>query len=543
MQISQTVQTPIRTTLTRYGSRPFAFKPRLLAPLQLLTLAIVALVSLPIGYLIIRAAGAGEAGLAYLLDARTLSVMSNSLLLTAAVVAAAALIGVPFAWLTARTDLPFRRVWLVAGLLTLVIPSYIGAMMYIAAFGPRGLLQTALEPLGVQSLPSIYGFWGAWLAITLFTYPYVVLPVRAALLNMDPALDESARCLGLNRWKTFWRVTLPQLRPAMATGMLLTALYTLSDFGAVSLMRYDAFTRVIYLQYTSSFDRNRAAILSLVLVAVTVGLLALERLAARRRHNYRVGVGSQRRVQPVALGRWRLPALLFCAMLVSVGVLAPVGVLVFWLARGAGQFTTELLQPALNTVSAGGLTALVVGVVALPPALLSARAPSRVSRWLVQLAYLGNVLPGLVVALALVYFAANYLPSLYQTLPVLILGYSTRFLPLSIGATSSALTQINPRFEEVGRSMGLNGWQITRRIVAPLARAGILAGMALVFLSAMKELPTTLLLSPTGFETLPTEIWTAHSQVQMSRLGAPSLVLIAVSALSLLIMLRQEKHD
>src|SRR5690606_4635797 len=200
--------------------------------------------------------GAGEAGLAYLLDGRTLKVISNSLLLTGAVVAAAALIGVPFAWLTARTDLPFRRFWLVAGLLTMVIPSYIGAMMYIAAFGPRGLLQSLLEPFGVQSLPSIYGFWGAWLSITLFTYPYVVLPVRAALLNMDPALDESARSLGMNRWKVFWRVTLPQLRPAMATGMLLTALYTLSDFGAVALMRYDAFTRVIYLQYTSSFDRN-----------------------------------------------------------------------------------------------------------------------------------------------------------------------------------------------------------------------------------------------------------------------------------------------
>ena len=543
MQISQTARTPLHTTLARYAPRSTAFKPPAPTALQLITLLIVALVSLPIGYLVIRAAGAGEAGLAYLLDGRTLKVISNSLLLTGAVVAAAALIGVPFAWLTARTDLPFRRFWLVAGLLTMVIPSYIGAMMYIAAFGPRGLLQSLLEPFGVQSLPSIYGFWGAWLSITLFTYPYVVLPVRAALLNMDPALDESARSLGMNRWKVFWRVTLPQLRPAMATGMLLTALYTLSDFGAVALMRYDAFTRVIYLQYTSSFDRNRAAILSLVLVAITLALLVMERLAARKRHNYRIGVGCQRTLQPVALGRWRIPALAFCGTLVTVGVLAPVGVLAYWLARGAGEITMDLLHPALNTVGASGLTALVVGVVALPPALLSARASSRLNRWLVQLAYLGNVLPGLVVALALVYFAANYLPNVYQTLPILILGYSTRFLPLSIGSTSSALTQINPRLEEVGRSMGLNSFQIARRIVAPLARAGILAGMALVFLSVMKELPTTLLLSPTGFVTLPTEIWTAHNQVQMSRLGAPSLVLIAVSALSLFIMLRQEKHD
>jgi iron(III) transport system permease protein len=540
MQITQTFRnTTLRLTL------PLSARIQFRSPslLQLLTLLIVALVSLPLVYLSVRALGAGQAGIDYLLNERTFKIVVNSLVLTAAVVVAAALIGVPFAWLTARTDLPLRRIWLVGGLLTLVIPSYIGAMMYIAAFGPRGLLQSALEPVGVTAFPSIYGFWGAFLAITLFTYPYIVLPVRAALLNMDPALEESARSFGLSRWRVFFRVTLPQLRPALASGMLLTALYTLSDFGAVSLMRYDAFTRVIYLQYTSSFDRHRAAILSLVLVAVTIGLIALERRIASKRHNYRIGVGCQRQMPLVPLGKWRTPALLFCGLLTVVGVLTPAAVLAFWFIRGAGERSLDLLQPAINTISAGGLTAVVVGIVALPPALLSVRTTSHVNRWLVQFAYLGNVLPGLVVALALVFFAANYLPTLYQTLPILILGYSTRFLPMSIGATSSALTQINPRFEEIGRSLGLRPWQVTLRITAPLARTGILAGMALVFLSTMKELPTTLLLAPTGFETLPTEIWTAHAQVQMSRLGGPALLLIAVSALSLLILLRQEKRS
>ncbi len=540
MQISQTVRNTI--TLRVPLSFPARFPFRLPSLLQTITILIVVLVSLPLVYLVVRALGAGQEGLEYLLNIRTLNVVVNSLLLTVAVVAAAALIGIPFAWLTTRTNLPLRRFWLVGGLLTLVIPSYIGAMMYIAAFGPRGLLQSLLEPLGITEIPSIYGFWGAFLAITLFTYPYVVLPVRAALLNMDPALEESARSLGLSRWKVFFRITLPQLRPALASGMLLTALYTLSDFGAVSLMKYDAFTRVIYMQYTSSFDRHRAAILSLVLVAVTVGLIVLERRAASKHRNYRIGVGCQRQIAPTPLGKWRVPALIFCGTLVLVGVVTPVVVLGFWFINGAGEKSVELLQPALNTISAGGVTALVVGLVALPPALLSTRTGSRFNRWLVQFAYLGNVLPGLVVALALVFFAANYLPALYQTFPMLILGYSTRFLPLSIGTTSSALTQINPRFEEIGRSMGLRPWQVMLRITAPLARGGILAGMALVFLSAMKELPTTLLLSPTGFETLPTEIWTAHAQVQMSRLGGPSMLLIAVSALSLFIMLRQEKN-
>lgn len=539
MQITQAIRnTTLRVTLAIPSRLPL----RLPSLLQTITALIVALVSLPLAYLVVRALGAGQAGLEYLLNARTLTVVVNSLVLTAAVVTAAAVIGVSLAWLATRTDLPLRRLWLVGGLLTLVIPSYVGAMMYIAAFGPRGLLQSLLESLGVTQVPSVYGFWGAFLSITLFTYPYVVLPVRAALLNMDPALEESARSLGLSRWRTFFRVTLPQLRPALASGMLLTALYTLSDFGAVSLMRYDAFTRVIYLQYTSSFDRHRAAILALVLVIITVGLIVSERRISGIQHNYRVGVGCQRQLAPTPLGKWRMPALVFCGTLVFVGVLTPVAVLAYWFLHGAGEKSVDLLQPTLNTLGAGSVTAIAVGILALPPALLSARATSRFNRWLVQLTYLGNVLPGLVVALALVFFAANYLPALYQTLPLLIFGYSARFLPLSIGATSSALTQINPRLEETGRSLALRPWQVILRIIVPLTRTGILAGMALVFLSVMKELPATLLLSPTGFETLPTEIWTAHAQVQMSRLGAPALLLIMVSALSLFIMVWREKR-
>lgn len=509
------------------------------------TLLIVLLVSLPLGYLVIRALGAGEGALAYLTSPSTLRVIGNSILLMVAVVASATLIGVPFAWLTTRTDLPLRRFWLVLGLLTMVIPSYIGAMMYIAAFGPRGLLQGLLEPLGVTQLPSIYGFFGAWLAITLFSYPYVVLPVRTALLGLDPALEESARSLGLSRWRAFWRVTLPQLRPALGVGMLLTALYTLSDFGAVSLMRFDAFTHAIYLQYTSSFDRSRAAVLALVLVVLTVVLLVLERRMThvQSRRNYRLGSGISRKLRTVALGRWKVPALVFCTLLVGVGVVAPVAVLSLWMINAiqVGLPLGEILQPTINSGWVSLLAALVVAVVSVPPALLAVRSRSRLDGWLVQLAYIGNALPGLVIALALVFFAANYLPALYQTMPVLILGYSARFLPLGIGATRSALTQINPRCEEAARSLGLRSWQVTLRVTAPLARAGILGGIALVFLNVMKELPTTLLLSPTGYNTLPTVVWSANNAAQRAQIGAPALVLIAVSSLSLVILLRQQR--
>lgn len=511
--------------------------------MQLISLVIVAALLLPMVYLLMRALGAGQEGLEYLLRERTLTIILNSLSLTAAVTLSTVLIGVPFAWLTTRTDLPLRRMWLVLGLLTMVIPSYLGAVAYLAAFGPKGMLQEALLPLGVDRLPDIRGFFGAWLSITLFTYPYIVLPVRAALMNMDGSLEDAARSLGYKRWQVFFRVTLPQLRPALLVGMLLTALYTLSDFGAVAVMRFNAFTRAIYLQYNNSFNASTAAILALTLVALTLGLLWLEKRASTTARNYRIGTGAQRSCKKVKLGRWRIPALFFCFMIVAVGVMIPVMVMLAWALNSGSTrgISINLGEVTANTVSAGGITALVALLLALPPALLAARTSSKFNRWLVGLAYTGNVLPGIVVALALVFFAAHYLPDLYRTLPVLILGYTMRFLPYSLASTRSALTQINPRLEEAARSLGLSAFRANLRVTLPLARGGILAGAALVFLSVLKELPTTLILAPAGYRSLAGRIWSSYEDAMLALAGWPGLILMAASIVALLILLWRDR--
>lgn len=513
--------------------------------LRAVSLLIVVIVLLPLLYLALRATGVESEGVAYLLQERTLEILTNSLALAFAATVSAGLIGVPLAWLTTRTDLPLRRLWLVLGLLTMVIPSYLGAVTYVAAFGPVGLLQQLLEPFGVQRLPAIQGFFGAWLAMTLFTYPYVVLPVRAALLNSDPALEEAGSSLGLSRWQVFWRITLPQLRPALTSGMLLTAMYTLSDFGAVAVMRYNAFTRAIFLQI-SGFRMDRAALLALILVLLTLLLFMLEYRYGTNRHNYRIGSGARRQWRPVRLGWWKLPAVLFCALIVTIGVLVPVLVMLGWLiSTPATSSPLELNMPELviNTTAASAIAALVVAIAALPLALLALHRRSRFDSWMVALAYTGNVLPGIVIALALVYFASNYLTPIYQTFLLLIIGFSTRFLPYSISATRSTLSQINPRFEEAARSLGLHSVQIALRITLPLARAGIFAGAALVFLSAMKELPTTLILRPIGFETFATRIWTFYNEAFLPQIGLPGLTLMVVSAFGLVIILWRDHRQ
>ena len=486
--------------------------------------------------------GAPEDAREAIWSADTLALLLRSIGLAAAVTATTIAVAVPLAWLTTRTDLPGRRVWGVLCVLPLVIPSYIGAYLMVSALGPSGLAQ---DVLGVEHLPSIYGFTGAWLVLSAFTFPYVLLPVQAVLRRVDPQLEEAARGLGRTPRQVFTSVVLPQLVPAIGAGGLLVALYVLSDFGAVSILRFDSFTRVIYTTYRSSFEREGAAALACLLVLVTLLVLWLEGRTRRSRAYHRIAPGAQRRAKPVPLGRWRWPALGFVGGVVLVALVLPVAVLVYWATKslGADLDWSTVWSAAGHSLLAAALAAGVAAAAALPVALLAARHPSRASRALERASYAGHALPGIVVALALVFLGTRAWPALYQTLAMLVLAYVILFLPQAVGAIRAALLQIDPHVEEAARSLGRSPLAVLRTITAPLARSGVLAGAALVFLTAVKELPATLLLAPIGFETLATEIWRLTSASFFERGAIPSLVLLAVSAVPLALLTIRGHND
>lgn len=505
-------------------------------------LVVAVALALPLVYVVLRAMQGGEATWRVVFRPRTVTTLGNTALLAATVGLASTVLAVPLAWLTARTDLPGRRIWATVAALPLVIPSYVGALVVVAALGPRGLLQEALAgPIGIERLPPIYGFWGAWLSLTLFTYPYVFLNVQAALRGLDPALEEASRCFGYGPWRTFLGCTLPQLRPAMAAGALLAALYTVSDFGVVALLRYDALTWSIYRQYRAVFDRSAAAALALILVVFATALLLAEARVRGRAVYHRIGSGAARQPRPVPLGRWRYPALAYCAAVVGLTLGLPFSVLGYWLARdaAAGIDTSGLLPAVLGSATAGASAAVVATIAALPVALLVVRYPGRSGTVAERLSYLGSALPGIVLALAFVYFGVR--TPIYQTVPLLILAYTVRFLPQAIGSTRLSLLQVSPRLEEAARNLGQTSVGTVARVTVPLARSGVLAGAALVFLTVVKELPITLLLRPTGFSTLATEIWTATGTGDLSAAAAPSVVLILLSALPTLLLAARDR--
>lgn len=497
-------------------------------------LLVALLVLLPVFYLIVRTLGAGGEIESLLFRRRTLDILTRTLLLVFGVTGLSLAIALPLAWLTTRTDLPFRRIWMVLTAVPLVLPSYVAGFIVIAALGPRGMLQQVLAgPFGVERLPEIYGFPGSLLTITLVSYPYILLPLQATMRGLDPCLEEASHILGYGPGHTFRRVTLPLLRPAIASGALLVALYTLHDFGAVSLMRYETFTWAIYLQYQTSFDRMAAAALSMVLLVIAVIMLYIEFATRGQYIVHRSTAGVTRPPQPVKLGSWRLPALFFCSMVVLVSLVMPLSVLGYWLWLGISRgISLDLLWTStLNSGYVSILAALAITVAALPVAILAVRYPGKLTYLLERSTYIGFALPGIVIALALVFFGSNYVPFIYQTLGLLIFAYAILFLPQAVGAIRSSLLQVSPSLEEAARILGRSHLKMVLSVTLPLVRPGILAGAGLVFLTTVKELPATLLLSPIGFKTLAISIWSATSEASFARASVPSLLLIILSSL------------
>ncbi|AFZ66323.1 ABC transporter permease [Deinococcus peraridilitoris] len=500
---------------------------------------VAAFVLVPLAYLVVRAFEVEPAELrAIVLRERNVWLLGNTVLLTGSVLLATTLLALPLAWLTTRSDLRPRGLLVLIGVLPLAIPGYVGAYAMIAASGTGGLI----DALTGFAWPRPSGYWGALGILTLFTFPYLFLNFWTSLRGLDPSLEEAARALGHGPLATFWRVTLPQLRPAALAGALLVVLHVLGDFGVVSLMRFETFSYAIYQQYNGSFDRTGAAWLSLMLLLLTGATLMFEARLLRHLRFARVGSGTARRVAPVHLGMWRWPALLFCALVAGAALLVPMASLLYWLGRGLASGALRGLWPALlNSLQVAAPAAVIAALLALPLAYLGVRFPSALTRLMERAAYVGYATPPLAYALALIFFTLRTVPPLYQTLTLLVLAYALHFLAEAIGPVRSALYQATERLEDAARMLGHTGFGAFRLVTLPLLRPGLLAATALVLLSALKELPLTFLLSPSGFNTLATDVWSYTSEAMFAEAAPYALMLVAVSTVASALILRQAR--
>ncbi len=468
----------------------------------------------------------------------TARITLNSLVLMAGVTGASIVIGVPLALLTTRTDLPYPRFWTVVAALPLVIPSYVGAIAFVSMFGSGGEIDTFLG----MTIPRVHGLWGAVFIITLYTYPYVFLTTRASLISMDSSLVDAARTLNHGPLDSFRRVTFPIIRPGIAAGALLAALYAISDFGTPAFMQANVFTSRIYGEF-SGFAVEYAALLALQLVAIVAVILVIE--AGIGRDDDTSGGGE--RGTTLELGRWKWPAMGSIATIGVVTLVVPVAIFVIWIFRSQGERIPALeFQPAFafNSVYLAGLAALVACVFAVPVAYYSGRTDSLVARVLERATYVGFAVPGVVIGLALVFLGTRTLPSLYrQGVWLLVFGYVVRFLPQAVGTVRSSVLQVDDETLEAARTLNAGRIETFRRITLPLIAPGMVAGAVLVFLTTMKELPMTLMVAPIGMDTLVIKVWQAHNALAYRYAAIPALLLILISGVTMIVMLRQEGYE
>ena len=438
---------------------------------------------------------------------RTIELVVRSLFLAASVSIASVLISVPAAWLVTRGDIPFRSGWRVLLAMPLAIPSYLAAFAWISW------------------RPSMAGFTGAFVVLTLVTYPYVFLPVCAALSRLNPAIEEIAVIHGRGRSLQLILLAARQVRGSIATGALLVALYVLSDFGAVATMRYDAFTWVIYSSYRSGFNPSRAAILAIVLVLIALVLLFGEKILRGQNESHlsarSVDANPRHRVsiKPVAIA--------YLSTIIIFALAFPIWRVVTWVYRyGSEDSMADIATALWHSVFFSGLAALATIQLALPIGILAGRYPSRSTTLLEQSTYVTHALPGIVIAISMVFLGVRLLEPIYLRTPLLVIAYVALFLPVAVGSIRSAAEQIPDSLDEVSRSLKLSQWAIVRRVTLPLLAPGLLSAGALVMLAGMKELPATMLLRPTGSETLATRLWTYTSVSDYAGAGPYALAII-----------------
>ena len=511
--------------------------------LLLLGSVVSIIMSIPIIYVIWRSLFAGKSRWVRLLDQRIPQLLWNTVSLTVVVMILTLIIGVLLAFITVRTDIPLKKMWRWLLALPLIIPPYVGAVTYIIVFGRSGWVRNVwrstpwlVNSFGDYSL-NIYSFWGVAFVLTMFTYPYVYLITSASLRKMNRNFEEAARSQGLSNIQVFWKVILPSLRPAIGASAILVALYVLSDFGAIAMLRYVTFTAAIYFQRVS-FDTASASILSLVLILITMVILWVEG-KTRKNNKYYQTSNTYRKPSVITLGKWKWVAMIFVCFIFMVSVIFPIIVLLYWsvIGIGMGAIDYRFFGFAFNSIKVSSVAAVLCMFLSMPVIYLKMRYPSIITRIIERLSFAGYALPGVIVALGFIFIFNNYFPSIYGTFYVVALAFVVRFLPQAMQAGEASLSLVSPKIDEAARSLGCPPWKVMLKVILPNMLPGVFAGGALVFVSSLKELPATLMLRPPGFDTLAVRVYFEASEAFYHLAAPAALLLIIVSIIPLKYML------
>jgi iron(III) transport system permease protein len=533
--------------------------------------ALVGLILLPLGwlaYMSVRSESGVTAAhyLRVLSDPSLQKALWNTLVLAFWSGLVALAIGAPLAWLTARTDLPFRRSIQHLVMASFVTPPFLGAFAWVMLAGPNaGCLNRLYHELtgAGDPLVNIFTMPGLIFVVAIYTFPYVYIMIANTLGLIASDLEDAAGILGAGRFQVARTITLPMVLPAILSGFILAVLQALALFGSPAILALPAGFHTVTTQLWSFFQYpprvEQAAAFSMPLLLATALLLLLQkRLLGRRSYAAVGGKGGQRRV--VALGRWRYPALAACLAVLAAAVFLPYGILLkaafsrawaqpltwdnFTLDNWSFTFLSLTTQAAIvNTIELGVLTACVGAALATLLAYVTNRRLVAGHQVLGFLAVAPVVIPGVVLAVAL--FVAYTRPPLllYGTLWILFLAYLTKEMPVGYSQSDATLRGIHPELEEAGRILGAGRFRVLREITAPLAKSGIIATWCFVFIGVIRELSASIILFSPNTKVMSVVIFDLKEEGQFGAIAVLGVFMLAMTFVTVVVMQRLLGRD
>lgn len=500
----------------------------------------VLIMSIPIIYIFTRALTAPIEKWEIMLKTRIPFLLWNTLSLALTVTLITTIIGVSIALLVECTNLPGRKFFKIALSIPLVIPPYIGALTYVIFFGPRGILYSFFG----KSPINVYSFFSVAFVLSMFTFPYIFLIVSASLRKINANYEEAGRSCGVSYSTIFRRIILPIVRPAILSSSIIVLFYVVSDFGAISMLRYTTFSSSIYFQMIGSLDRSSAAILSIVLVLLGLVILLIKAYILNKKVFYQ-NPKSNRKRKPITLGKFKYISIAFVCFVLLFSVILPLSTLTAWSIKGIteGVVTLKTLGYIKNSLTVSMGAALITMIFSVPAAYLKFRNPSRLTSIMNNICHMGLVIPGTLLALGMVFFFSQYFSWLIGSQIVLMIGFSIRYMSRNLQSTESSMALVSKNLDETAYSLGKNFKSVLIKVILPSILPGVLSGGALVLVSSLKELPITLMLRAAGFDTLAVRIWIEASDGFYTRAAPAGLLIVFVSIIPLYFMLKSYKGD
>ncbi|MFZ3092148.1 MAG: iron ABC transporter permease [Nitrospirota bacterium] len=515
--------------------------------LTIMAIGVAALVATPIIFTLYSAINVDAQLWIRLYDTRLKIILPNTIKLLISVGIMTALVGVITAWIVTRYDFKGKRIWEWALILPLAMPGYVLAYAYGSIMAPGGIAQRLWinlfgeGPSQILAMPSLYGFWGVSIILSLVNYPYIYLLTRASLLSQNVTYDEAARVLGGSRWKRLWSINIRMAYPGIVAGIALALMEVMADFGTVAMLRYPTFTEAIYRQMTARFDPAGAAALASILVVMTLLLLNLERYF-RGKERFEQTKGRFRRYLPKRLS---LKGTIFFTIpilfILSLAFFAPLALLLKWSIDTAlnGGLEGSLIRFTFNTIFVSAIGATASVILAIPSAYLHARRPVILNKTIFYLSTLGYSLPGPVIAVGLLLTVGLLFPWLYGGLLILLMAYLVRFIPITLQAEESSISMVSISVEDAARTLGAGTGRTIREILLPLIRPGLFTGWVVVFVDCMKELPATLMLRPLAFDTLSVRVWMEASEALWEMAALPALLIVIAGLIPIALIINR----